>query len=96
MEVMRIILEGVKMNLTELEKDVIVAIAESEYADSPKDWIWSWAIDYETKITRTGQISGVVSSLVKKGLAKCFGERKDSMIRLTDTGVKAYDEIKGN
>ena len=82
------------MNLTELEKDVIVAIAENQYADVPSDPVWSFAIDFHTKITKTEQISGVVSSLVKKGLAECWGEGKDSTVELTDTGVKAYHEIK--
>jgi len=81
------------MNLTELEKDVIVAIAENQYANFPNDWIWSFAIDYDTKITKTEQISGVVSSLVKKELAECSGEGKDSVTRLTDTGVEAYHKI---
>ena len=83
------------MKLTELEKDVIIAIAENEYSDVPGNPVWSWAIDYETKITKKEQVSGVVSSLVKKGLAKCYDEGKDSTVHLTDAGVKTYHGIKG-
>jgi hypothetical protein len=40
------------MNITELEKDVMIAIAENQYADSPDSEIWSFAIDFHTKITK--------------------------------------------
>ena len=80
--------------LTELEKDVIVAIAENQYADFPDSWVWSWAIDYETKITKKEQISGVVSSLVKKELAITEDYAGDNTIKLTVKGVAEYKQIK--
>ncbi len=83
------------MKLTELEKDVIVAITENEYSDVPEDAVWSWSVADNCKITHKDQVSGVVSSLTKKGLAECYNDRgKDSTIHLTDAGVKAYHGIK--
>lgn len=82
------------MTLTELEKDVIVAIAENQYADFPDSWVWSWAIDYETKITKKHQISGVVSSLLKKGLTVTEEYANDNTIKLTKKGVEEYKQIK--
>ena len=84
----------IEMKLTELEKDVIVAITENEYSDIPGDHVWSWSIADTCKITHKNQVSGVVSSLVKKGLAKCYEEGKDSTVKLTGTGIRAYRGIK--
>ena len=84
------------MNLTELEKDVIVAIAENQYADRPGDPVWSFAISYHTKITKPEQMGGVVSSLIKKGLVECSGRDKDAAIELTDAGIKIYHGLKGD
>ena len=85
----------IEMKLTELEKDVIVAITENEYSDIPGDHVWSWSVADNCKITHKDQVSGVVSSLVKKGLTKCYEEGKDSTIHLTDAGIKVYRRIKG-
>jgi len=82
------------MKITELEKDVIIAIAENQYADSPDSEVWSWAIEYETKITKKEQVSGVVSSLVKKGLAISSDYDNDRTVRLTAKGVGEYNQIK--
>lgn len=83
------------MNLTELEKDVIVAITENEYSDAPGNPVWSWSVTDNCKTTHKDQVSGVVSSLVKKGLAECYNDRgKDSTIHLTNAGVRAYHRIK--
>lgn len=85
------------MNLTELEKDVIRAIAENQYADTPDSPVWSFAISYHTKIAKKKQISGVVSSLVKKGLAISTEkyDGKDDTVQLTEDGVAEYYKIKG-
>lgn len=82
------------MKITELEKDVITAIVENEYVDIPGDSVWTWIIDSEAKITKTEQISGVVSSLVKKGLVVSIDAGKDSTVQLTEEGVKIYHKIK--
>lgn len=82
------------MNLTELEKDVVRAIAENQYADAPDSEVWSFAIKYHTKVTRDEQICGVVSSLVKKGIVVSEGDGKDSVVYLTKRGILEYEKIK--
>ena len=84
------------MHLTTLERDVIKAIAENQYSDEPGDKIWSWAIEYHTKITLKKQIPGVVSSLVKKGLVISIDGwgKDDDTVQLTEDGVKVYNSIK--
>ena len=82
------------MKLTELEKDVIRSIAENQYDDFPDSEIWSFAISYETKITKDNQISGVVASLVKKELVISGDYCNDSTIKLTKKGVEEYHKLK--
>lgn len=84
------------MNLTELEKDVIVAIAENQYADNPESPVWSWAIVYDTKVVTKINVSGVVSSLVKKELVKTYPafQHYDDVVQLTKSGVEQYHKIK--
>lgn len=85
------------MNLTELEKDVVRAIAENQYADAPDSEVWSFAIKYHTKVTRDEQICGVVSSLVKKGIVVATdGWQDDDTVQLTIKGVEEYNKIKGD
>ena len=80
------------MSLTELEKDVIKAIGGNQYADVPADPIWVFAVEYDTKIVTKKQISGVISSLSKKGLLVTDGET----VHLTPEGVIEYNKIKEN
>lgn len=83
------------MNLTELEKDVIVAIAKNEYSNIPGDPIWAFAIGHQTKIVKGKQISGVVSSLVKKGLVVSeTNPGDDDTVYLTKTGIEEYNKIR--
>lgn len=78
------------MKTTDMEKDVIRAIAENEYSDTPEDNVWVWVIADNCKITRKDQVSGIVSSLVKKDLVLTDGET----IQLTEKGVIEYYKIK--
>ena len=83
------------MVLTELEKDVILAIVNSEYSDSPGSPIWSWSVADNTKITNINQVSGVISSLVKKGLViSSEYDIKDNTVELTSNGIEEYKKIK--
>lgn len=84
------------MHTTTLENDVIRAIAENQYSDTLGDEVWSFAIKYHTKITLDNQISGVVSSLVKKGLVEVTigWDKNDNTIRLTDKGIEEYKKLK--
>lgn len=83
------------MNLTEMEKDVIIALVTSDYADGPGDAVWSWDIADNVKITKQNQISGIVSSLSKKGLVKsdCGELGKYSCTWLTEKGVEVYKSL---
>ena len=86
------------MKLTEMEKDVIIAICENEFSDSPGDPVWSWAVHDKCKITKQNQICGVISSLIKKGLAVSDewdgGMYKDQTVELTKKGVEIYHKLK--
>ena len=82
------------INLTKYEKDVIVAIAENAYSNVPGDEIWSFAIADQTKIVKKREVSGVVSSLVKKGLAESRGNDKERTVWLTPEGIAVYHNIK--
>ena len=79
--------------LTILEKNVIKAIAESEYNDTPDEPTWTFIIEDNTDL-HSKQISGVVSSLTKKGLVNSIDDGDDSTIWLTKNGVKEYKQIK--
>lgn len=80
-------------NLTELERDLIFnGMMKNDYGDSPDHWVWSWAI-YDCgqmEIVKKKQVSGVVSSLVKKELIRTFdGDKRDEYsIQLTKKGIE--------
>lgn len=84
------------VHLTDLEKDVINAVANNEYSNELGDWIWSFSIHYGCKLAKRGQISGIVSSLVKKGilLHDELTDEVDDTVKLTESGILAYNEIK--
>jgi len=82
------------MNITKLEKDVIMIIAENEYNDTPEEQVWTFVINDFTSLTGK-QVSGVVSSLTKKGLVSSIDSGNDSTIWLTKYGLKEYSRIKG-
>lgn len=83
--------------LTELEKQVIKQINQSEYGSEMGDPVWSWSISGKVK---GKQLSGVVSSLVKKGLVGSDDKSdKDACTWLTKEGVAyciANPELAGN
>jgi len=87
------------MNVTDLEREVLINIKNSEYQDgSPLDnsWVWSFSVTNETK-----QLAGALGSCVKKGLAECYVDKNDKnkddeTCTLTTEGVKylkSIDEI---
>lgn len=77
-----------EINLTDLEKEVLTGINNSDYGDQLGDPIWSYSIDFaSSKI-----LSGVVSSLTKKGLVSSQDEGKDSTVWLTDLGIEICKE----
>ena len=78
------------ITLTDLEKEVLEGINNSEYGDDLGATIWSWSINCKSAGTKT--ISGVVSSLSKKGLTVSQGEGKDQTVALTELGIQACKE----
>lgn len=76
--------------LTELEIDVLDGCYRSEYNDGGNHFdIWSWSC--APRKAGVNQVSGVVSSLVKKGLVTCDGagtKDDDNTIRVTLLGIE--------
>lgn len=81
------------MKLTEFEKIVVRVLAKNEYSDNLEDLIWTFIIEDNTNL-HSKQISGIVSSLTKKGLVNSNSNGKDSTIWLTKNGVEEYHKIK--
>lgn len=79
------------VKLTKYETAVIRAILDSEYGDEPTDPVWYEYVAEDSRVP-TSAISGVISSLSKKGLAWTDDPMSaDEMpsIGLTDKGVQA-------
>lgn len=81
------------MNITGLEKQVLINIKNSEYQDgSPlnNSWVWSFSATNEDK-----HLAGALGSCVKKGLAKSEYDlnEKDHTCSLTKKGVDYLKEI---
>ena len=82
--------------LTELENDVFVnGIAGSDFCDiKGLPDVWSDCIIDTCKITTKDQISGVVSSLVKKGLVEVLHKgTSESTVKLISPGLKVLGMI---
>lgn len=80
------------MNITENEKKMITAIAESEYhdADDPGGLTWTCCIcDYFGS-----SAGGILSSLVKKDLAETEGYGYEDRCWLTEKGIETYNSFK--
>jgi len=77
------------MNITDLELKLINAIVNCEYGSEPEDEVWFWAVAQEFE---SAQISGVVSSAVKKGLVSVQDEgTKEHIIYLNKSGIEIYN-----
>lgn len=77
------------MNITELEKQGLENFITNDYGDIPDHCIWSNVLaDCGDNDISPQQISGIVSSLIKKGLVNSSGEGKDSTLSLTIKGRK--------
>jgi len=83
------------MNLTEMEKDVIIGIANNEFSNEPGDWVWSYSVHFNLKITSQTQLPGVISSLIKKGLVAHdnTGDKLGDCLALTKDGVEAFKRL---
>lgn len=80
------------MNVTELEKQVLINIKNSEYQDGEylvDFWVWSFTATNETK-----KLAGALGSCVKKGLVNCYKEKgQDESCCLTEQGVEYLKSI---
>ena len=83
-------------NLTTLELQVLTAIDNSEYGyDDIMEPVWFFSVA-DNMDCEAAQLSGIISSLHKKGLAHTFDEgTEDHIIQMTSEGVKAYIEEVG-
>ena len=82
------------MNITELEKQVLINIKNSEYQDGTSlnnSWVWSFSVTNSTK-----PLAGALGSCVKKGLAICDVEDGDEVCSLTQLGVDYLKSINEN
>lgn len=86
------------VNLTELEKEVLLAIYWSDYQDDRDSGAEGvvdnpvWYLDASDVKMKPEQLSGAVSSCVKKGFVGMDKDGRDSTIWLTQEG---YRRIEG-
>jgi predicted MarR family transcription regulator len=78
------------IKLTDLEKQVLEGINNSDYGDELGDSIWCGS--ERCDISDTKEISGVYSSLSKKGLIDVDKAGKNSTVWLTDLGIRVCRE----
>jgi len=83
--------------LTELEKKVVLGSLKSEYGSAAEDYIWMFSVVEHSGLT--GKVArGVVSSLVKKGVAVVHnyeGEAGGPAFKLTEAGRMMAEELSG-
>lgn len=80
------------LQLTELEKEVLEGINNSDYGNTLGEAIWSSSIKH--KVAGSKIISGVVSSLSKKGLTGHDGAGNEKTVWLTAEGINICKELK--
>ncbi len=80
-----------EIKTTELEEKVIMAF---NVADDPEEGTWLYVISEESGIN-SKQLSGVVSSLVQKGLAETYEGDEDMVIELTEAGFEIFEKLVG-
>jgi len=85
------------METTTLENAVLLAIGFNDFGDGPGTEIWADCINESARRSNVeGKVlSGVVASLKKKGLIHCTGGGRDATIRMTETGIAAFEILKG-
>lgn len=78
------------VKLTDLEKQVLEGINNSDYGEDLGDSIWQGS--ERCAISDTTQIRGVYSSLSKKGLIDRTGSGKNAVVWLTQEGIAVCKE----
>lgn len=86
-------------NLTELEKDCLRACYASEYngefGTEFKPCIWSFSVADNASITKPEQVSGVIASLVKKGIVVCDGHGNERCVSVVSDEAHEYANKQG-
>lgn len=83
------------IELTELEKELLlIGFVKSDFFEQEEQSV-IWADSFADMPNIKGKsISGVVSSLVKKGIMLSDGNSKESTICLTELGAKILKELR--
>jgi hypothetical protein len=82
-----------ELGITELETDVMNAIRTSGFYDSGRDPVWSDYLHDSCEICEKSQLSGVVGSLVKKGLVLVDNkDTTETCVQYTETGLKMMEK----
>jgi len=72
--------------VTDLERQVIQNIIDSEYMDATGEQMVNWAVWSFSVTNETKQLAGALGSLVKKGLCSCDISEGDETCALTNEG----------
>ena len=74
--------------LTELETKLVENMITNDFGDAPDHHIWAdcWDCGKHGKFCESRQISGVVSSLVKKGIVVTEEDGRDGTFYLSEKG----------
>jgi DNA-binding MarR family transcriptional regulator len=83
-------------NLTVLEIDVLRACYQNEYHnEDDKPHVWSFSVTDNCYNCTASQVSGVVASLVKKGVVKCQGSGSEKTITVVSNAAHRFAVNKG-
>lgn len=85
-----------KVKLTDLETDVLWACYYNEYHQRGSGQcpaVWSFSVTDNCRVAKPEQVSGVVSSLVKKGLLTSDMVDSDQAIEVTPAGHELALEL---
>lgn len=84
-----------KIKLTELEKELLlIGFAKSDFFEREEQSV-IWANSFaDMPNIKSKSISGVVSSLAKKGIMMCDGNGSEATISLTELGQEIFKKLK--
>jgi predicted transcriptional regulator/ATP-dependent Clp protease adapter protein ClpS len=83
-----------KISVTKLEADVIENGFGKSNFNTEGNQVWANSLIEGCKICTLKQLPGVVSSLIKKGLALSEGEGSEKTVCLTDNGKKILNRFR--
>jgi len=80
--------------LTPRESDLLVAIANSEYRDGGDLSRPVWSNDIALPGVARPSMGGLFASLTVKGLIRCEGTGRDSVVTLTPAGIARFRSLR--